>query len=399
MIPLGYLLDNHVLKPNTDDLLGGYISEVKLIRRIFERAASGEPLRALARWMNDTRIPSIKRYASNRTVPTGSPWTWSRLSRIIRNTTYKGERVWGKGNRPNPDRLPPVECAGVVPLVSAELWHAAQEGVRRNLRRPSGQLPVPLLRKRITCGTCGGSMGSASSSGTSHRYYRCLGQTHGSECPGVWVRSAEAEAAAWEQVVEFYCYRPVLHLDDPTVARGDQLKTRYEQSLEAQRAAVLAELAAEERPATLRKDLARLAGELERVGNAYVDGMLSREVAQGQKDKIRQEEAAIRAKLEGLADREKALKDLDERIAEHREKGREIAKTLPEIDPMKHPDLARQYVEQLRLTVQVETLREGSLKYAKLHVAIGGVQVATALTQAAMKSVAGNSMSRRRPRT
>src|SRR5690606_14981380 len=67
--------------------------EARIVREIFEGAARGDSLRALARTLNDRGVPSPA--ADKVTFADGRTPRWGKgvLVRILRNPEYKGEAI------------------------------------------------------------------------------------------------------------------------------------------------------------------------------------------------------------------------------------------------------------------------------------------------------------------
>lgn len=118
--------------------------EAAIVREIFERVAAREPCSALD---EDMRRRGLTR-------PRGGEWTKGRAARIVRASAYRGEWVVSK-RRNQVLRLPPI--------VSSELWHAAQHAMDHtrglNLRRTRH---VYLLERLAVCELCGAPIYTAS---------------------------------------------------------------------------------------------------------------------------------------------------------------------------------------------------------------------------------------------
>lgn len=78
-------------------------------------------------------------------------WSHNQIHYLIRNPIYMGMMRNSDGDL--------IKAVGVVPLVTEERWHAAQE--KMNRRKPGKATPVRkayLLSGAITCGACGATM-------------------------------------------------------------------------------------------------------------------------------------------------------------------------------------------------------------------------------------------------
>lgn len=236
-------------------------------------------------------------------------WQRSTVRQILRNETYAG--TWhyrkfrtkriatGPGKvhkraqerpRDDPKRIA-VTCP---PIVSRELWKAAQESLKARSnggRTPSRQY---LLRGIIACGQCGHNMtGSVSrSKNTAHGYYRCRwrkAEVYDQGCPSSGgLRHEHADAMVWEYIIEM--------LQD-----GDDIRRQLErQRQEAERANHALALSIAALDAQTDKDR----GRLERLLDLYEAGGLSIEQYKDRTDKIKA----------GIQKREQERADLESRM-------------------------------------------------------------------------------------
>jgi site-specific DNA recombinase len=151
------------------------VQQAEVVREIFRRFAAGEGPRAIARALNDRRVPG----------PYGRPWGDTTIrghakkgTGLLNNELYRGKLIWGRqrfvkdpstGKRVS--RLNPAgsETASDVPhlrIVDDGLWAAIkerQEKVARPLTDPHLTTPLNethrprfLLSGLLTCGICGG---------------------------------------------------------------------------------------------------------------------------------------------------------------------------------------------------------------------------------------------------
>ncbi len=118
-----------ILEPEPDQAL--------VVERIFREFVFGrQTIRGMAEQLNREGIPSAR----------GGPWTGAAISGILDNPKYTGYQVWNRrrrktaGNRANPDsEWIWSETLAHSPIVSLELWRAAQD-LRR---RPETDLAPP----------------------------------------------------------------------------------------------------------------------------------------------------------------------------------------------------------------------------------------------------------------
>lgn len=163
--PFGYRRgDSGVLEPDEN---------AQMAAEMFDRRAAGEPLAAIARWLNEMGA----------TTSLGGRWTSTGLLQLFENPAYMGQAR--SGDIVNDDAHDP--------LVSSEVWEAAQ----RAKTRPGYRLRRTLLSGLLRCSGC-----RYSCTGGGTKAYYCK-RRHGSgEC------SEPAQIAQWmidEHVVaEFF---------------------------------------------------------------------------------------------------------------------------------------------------------------------------------------------------
>jgi len=238
--------------------LAVYPPEADVVRRIFrEYVDGGHSLREIARRLYEDGIPT----GSGRPV-----WSISRLSELLRHTSYVGRAFYNRsesvpdlrpGRAPTRQRPRPREEwieLRVPAIVSEDVFEAAQQVSRGNLVF-SSRRSAPgswLLRGLVVCGGCGHKtycQRSPTRTGGHNLYYRC--QNHdpllagGPErrCTAGSVRANELDSFVFEQVREALL-RPELLLageralvsrmplpdDDLLQAQVDRLHRRLEQA-------------------------------------------------------------------------------------------------------------------------------------------------------------------------
>ena len=151
------------------------VEQAEVVREIFRRFAAGEGPRAIARALNDRRVPG----------PYGRPWGDTTIrghakkgTGVLNNELYRGKLIWGRqrfikdpstGKRVSQLNPAGSETASDVPhlrIVDDGLWAAVkerQEKVSRPLTDPHLTKPLNethrprfLLSGLLTCGICGG---------------------------------------------------------------------------------------------------------------------------------------------------------------------------------------------------------------------------------------------------
>ncbi len=222
IVPLGYRVagEKHTarLEPDTALLWAG-LSAVDVVRRIYHwLGVEGWSCVRVARELNALGVPThytrdgrLVGLRGERKERTQGVWRSGRIRNLVRNPTYRGEQQFG---RRIDQRGPKTEkrghdiiSAGIEPLVSLELWHAAQETLARNrtiARNTRRRYP---LKSVIRCGICG-----LTYSGTSGRagvaWYRCNGQLvergpFAGRCAGQSIRTDAIEPVVWADIERF----------------------------------------------------------------------------------------------------------------------------------------------------------------------------------------------------
>ena len=198
--PFGYLIVTHAdVTRGTypPEMLGRYVvveDKAVLVRRLFESYAAGaHSMPGLARALNQEGVP---------TPGGGRAWLEPTLRVILTNPVYKGEPASGKqrtvvdeGRLQQVHRLngrpitrpetrvarPPEEWVplSAPPLVTAEVWQAAQERMAQ-MRTFQGGNPrrTHMLSGKVFCPHCGGQavIKHQKANGVTYRYYLCGAQ-------------------------------------------------------------------------------------------------------------------------------------------------------------------------------------------------------------------------------
>lgn len=202
-VPFGYDLDaNGALTPSGRQVAG--MAEAELARSVFEGLAAGSSTVKEARRMNELGVFPGRRYSNKVIRMKRSTWFPSRINAMVRNPLYKGVHCVEK-------RSGTIERK-VAPLVSADLWQAAQDAIRANRSCEPGRPSKPhLLRGLIFCDDCGLGFAATvvSSSQTNWRglYYRCSGQIGSVEpdpelrCRAKGIPGLSIEKLVWDDCV------------------------------------------------------------------------------------------------------------------------------------------------------------------------------------------------------
>jgi len=198
----------------TDDTKGAYaIDDEKgaVVRRIFEKAAAGEPLRSIARWLDETGVP---------TPNGGAMWKHVVVRGILRHEAYMGvaianryadTKVGGKRKRierPQEEHIALPEGT-IPPIVSPELFATVQVRLTRNKAEAVRNNRDPeafLLRSGfVFCGYCGKRIHTAwfhGRRGASLRpsYTVMSADVEHRDCPAFAITAKELDEAVWAKV-------------------------------------------------------------------------------------------------------------------------------------------------------------------------------------------------------
>ena len=144
------------------------LSAADVIRQIYRRLAiDGWSCPRIALELNALAIPTsyaragreVKR--GERRERTQEIWRGGRVRNIVIEPKYAGRLEYGRRSKQAREAIP----ASIEPLVSEELWQAAQGALHRNRRVARNTRRRYLLKGVIRCGSCGltyvGSQGPA----------------------------------------------------------------------------------------------------------------------------------------------------------------------------------------------------------------------------------------------
>lgn len=151
----GYIRDREA------DTYTPHPDEVPVVRELYRRYIGGTGMASLARWLND----------NGHKTRTGGPWQAVPLQRYLDHGFAAG-LLWSKGE---------FYPGAHEPIIDQETWDAYRARRAGTTRHPRGT--VRMLSGLMRCGTCGGPMTVARSSGeTGH--YACAAITRGLRtCP------------------------------------------------------------------------------------------------------------------------------------------------------------------------------------------------------------------------
>jgi len=137
--------------------------EAKHVITIFQKAATGMPLRQIMRWLHDEGIPRKHQ----------GRWTAQYISLLLRDRTYIGEGLFNKKYRRGGKLVKGDPIVVPFPaIVTEDLFNRVQARLAENKRRNGGGAKQFYLLQHLgKCGECGGSLRCHTIN--KHRYIGC----------------------------------------------------------------------------------------------------------------------------------------------------------------------------------------------------------------------------------
>src|SRR5215467_12622788 len=280
-------------------------AEAQVVRLVFEAyTQQGLSINAIARMLNERQIPTR----------TGTTlWERSTVWGLLRNPAYCGRACYGKTelrprqritrplrqrhgiasrNSANHERQRQDWIEIAVPaLISAETFALAQEQLEQNKRHsPRRTLEPSLLQGMPVCERCGYGLYRTSTQTSARRlyYYRCIGSDayrhlKGAVCDNPPVRQDHLDAVVWKELVRL--------LEDPSVIQ-EELNRRVEAARKAD--------PLKQRQESLHREQARLEKSMDRLLNAYQEGLMSLGQLRCRMPELRKQQQAVQTELQSL---------------------------------------------------------------------------------------------------
>jgi site-specific DNA recombinase len=294
----------------TDEAPAAYIvdeAEAHVVRRAYEMyTVEGLSIGEITRLLNAESIPPRKSGRWERSVVWG----------VLRNSAYRGVACFGKTRvsgrtrvmRPQRRRgvTTPSTTAGherpreewieipVPALVTEESLARAQELLWENKVRSRRRTIAPsVVQGLVSCAKCGYAF-SRTSTQTSARkihYYKCIGSDSWRKLGGPvcdnrrFVRQELLDQIVWAEVIRL--------LQEPAL---------IQQELDRRLAAARSSDPTRKHEQSLQRELIHVGKGIERLVNAYQEGLLSIEQLRGRMPALRQREQTLRAELQAIAD-------------------------------------------------------------------------------------------------
>lgn len=166
---------------------GIHEQHAQIVRSIYEWAAAGLSVTAIAKKLGDAGVPAPSG---------GSKWNRSRIHEFLRDTAYRGEKVYTLGGE---------SFAMTVPaIIDRRVWDAVQAALTRRNRVPvRGEYTHPaLLRQRAVCGKCGAPLHVDCSQNREayRKRYKCSSKARGAKCGALTHQIAAVDGALWSAV-------------------------------------------------------------------------------------------------------------------------------------------------------------------------------------------------------
>ena len=298
--PYGY---RYVKKTETSSAYYAIIErESEVVRKVFKQYTEGGlSINAIARWLNDHQLPTR----------TGrSRWERSTVWGMLRNPAYKGTACFGKTELAERKKItrPLRQKGGFSPrassnherprkdwieisvpaIVREETFALAEERLEQNKRFSSRRTIEPtLLQGILVCNNCGYAL-YRSSTRTSKRklyYYRCIGSDNyrhlnGRLCQNSPIRQDYLDEIVWKQVLQL--------LENPDLIHAEihrRIKEIQDSSPTKRRKEVII------------KEITRLEKSIEKLLDAYQEGLIRIEELRKRIPELRNREGALRSEL------------------------------------------------------------------------------------------------------
>lgn len=302
--PYGY---RYVKKTESSDAYYEVIEdEAEVVQKVFKLYTEcGQCINGIARWLNKHNIPTRKRT---------SRWERSTIWGLLRNPTYKGKACYGKTEQAERQKVtrPMRQRGGFSPrcssnrerpreewievpvpaIVSEETFAHAQEQLKQNKRlSPRSTIEPTLLQGMLVCNKCGYAYYRCSTR-TSRRkiyYYRCLGSDayrhhNGRICHSRPIRQDYLDQLVWEQVLQLF--------EDPELITVE-IRRRLKEIRDSK--------PTKHRKDILNKELIRVQKGIEKLLDAYQEGLIELDELRKRLIGLRKRSEALKSELNSIA--------------------------------------------------------------------------------------------------
>jgi site-specific DNA recombinase len=279
--------------------------EAEVVRNVFRLyTEDGFSINAIARLLNDQQIPTRGKL---------SRWERSTVWGILRNPAYKGTACFGKTQRAERQKVTrPLRKRGgfsprcssnrerpmeewieisVPAIIDEDTFALAGERLEQNKRFSSRRTIEPtLLQGILVCGECGYAYYRTSTRTSKKKifYYRCLGSddyrhVNGRVCNNRPIRQDYLDDLVWRQVIKL--------LEDPDLVRTE-IQRRIEEIQNSN--------PTRKRKEVLIRQASRVRNSVEKLLDAYQEGLLRLEELRNRLPQLREKEEAVRSELLSL---------------------------------------------------------------------------------------------------
>ena len=282
-------------------------AEARVVREVYDLyTVAGQSIGAITRRLNEQGVATRK---------PGARWERSTVWAMLRNPAYRGRACFGKTrvaarqrvtrrlrlrggvtSRNSASHERPREEWIEIPvpaLIAEETFAHAQELLRENKVRARRRTIEPsLVQGLVSCSKCGYALSRTSTRSSARliHYYRCLGSDAwrhlgGPLCDNRPVRQDLLDRIVWQEVVRL--------LEDPAL---------IQEELDRRLAAARESDPAQRREQALQKELTRVGKSIERLLNAYQEGLLSIDQLRERMPSLRQRDQAQRSELQAITE-------------------------------------------------------------------------------------------------
>jgi site-specific DNA recombinase len=295
----------------TDEAPAAYIvhePEAGVVRRVYEMyTVEGLSIGEITRRINAEGIPTRK---------VSARWERSTVWAVLRNSAYRGVACFGKTRASSRTRVirpqrrrgvtTPSMTAGherpreewieipVPALVSEESFARAQELLQENKIRSRRRTIEPsVVQGLVRCQKCGYAFSRVSTRTSARKihYYKCIGSDSWRKLGGPicdnrrLVRQDLLDQIVWAEVIRL--------LEEPTL---------IQQELDRRLAAARSSDPTKKHEQSLQRELIHVGKGIERLLNAYQEGLLSIEQLRDRMPGLRQRKQTLRAERQAIAD-------------------------------------------------------------------------------------------------
>jgi len=331
--PYGYRLEGS----KRDRRLVIVPEEAEIVKMIYRwRVIDGASVCEIARRLNDMGAPppsvvNPHSIGAHRRKHADAYWTRNTINRILANPTYAGSVA-------QYDTI--VTTPAIIDQETFELARIAAQRAKEQARR--NKKHSYLLRGRVRCAVSGYAMCGHSSdkNGRTYRYYRAQKQEGRALNTHLWKTRAEPlEQAVWQWVVSL--------LDETTIR----------EAISAARAADADRQAEYDRHRTAIIDaIERLRGQVDRLIDAYTQGVIDRDELARQAEPRRSQMKALQQELDALTASASAITEETETLLI--ETARQIREDLAtNVDD----DVRRAIIDAMDVRVTLERCDDGSI--------------------------------------